>query len=231
MLLELSFNIFFMEELLVKEAILSIPFKHKTYKFVLKQASLKDIIEFDFYLKQENDTISKHIYELLKSLNKDFERDFDKIILNITFEIHCKIHDFFLKNYCTWFYEKKEKSKVVESIEKTPFSSIIASILTNTNETMESLLKLTWEQITYISEWLVYNTNNQTPEWKEENRTKLNKKDIKDWIHDDTLEWLREQRGEIMSKLFNVQKPIPDAIGKEVKNPIQKDKNIITNKK
>lgn len=203
MLLELSINIFFMEELLKKEAILSIPFKNKTYNFTIEQASLQKIIEFDFYLKQENESIVKYIYEILESLNKEFN---EKVIEYITPKQHLKIHDFFIKNYCKWFYEIKKKSEVTESIEKIPFSSIIASILTNTNETMESLLKLTWEQITYISEWLVYNANEQTTEWKEENKTKQNKKDIKNWVHDETLEWLREQREKVIAKFINNQK-------------------------
>lgn len=200
MLLEISINIFFMEELLVKEAILSIPFKYKTYNFIIKQASLQEIIEFDFYLKQENESIVKYIYEILENLDKEFNKG---IIKYITPEQHSKIHDFFIKNYCKWFYEIKKESEVKKSIENTPFSSVIAWILTNTNETMQSLLKLTWEQITYISEWLVYNSNEQTPEWKEENRTKQNKKDIKSWIHDETLEWLREQREKVIAKFIN----------------------------
>ncbi len=196
---------FFMQELLVKEAYLVLPYKKKTYPFLVKQASFSEILEFDFYLKKDNEEIVQHIFDLMKKLNPDFTKE---IFEQITPEQFSIIYKFFLKNYCTWFYEISEKKdkKDVKPIENIPFSSVIASIIANTNETMESLLKLTWEQITYLSQGLVYNVNEQSKEWKQENIRNKGKKELKDGVHDDVLKILREQREKVNAKFITNKK-------------------------
>lgn len=194
-----------MQELLVKEAYLVLPYKNKKYPFLIKQASFAEILEFDFFLKKDNESIVKHVYSLMKWLNKDFD---EKIFEQITPEQFSIIYKFFLNHFCTGFYEipKETDKKVKKPIEKIPFSAVVASIIKNSNETMESLLKLTWEQIMYMSEGMVYNINEQTPEWQAENKRNIGKKEIKDGVHDDILAKLRKQRAKVNAKFINNNK-------------------------
>ena len=120
--------------------------------------------------------------------------------MSISQENFRKIFDFFLETYAKWFYLKE---KWTEWWENTPFSSVIAFILQNTNETLQSLKKLTWEEINFISEWIIYNMNEQTKEWKELNKKNQAKKDIKDGKYDNTLGKLRKNREKIMAKFNN----------------------------
>ncbi|MCK4500365.1 hypothetical protein KAU11_07700 [Candidatus Babeliales bacterium] len=117
-----------MQELLIKDAPLIIPYGKKKYLFIIKQASLSEILEFDFYLQKDKEIV-KHILSLLKKLNPDFTNN---VFNKISPEGFSQIHNFFLKNYCTGFYELKKDKKQAEikkssvDIEKVPFSSIIA---------------------------------------------------------------------------------------------------------
>lgn len=198
-----------MKELLKKEALLTIPYQKKKYIFLIRQASLEEIIEFDYYLQQENEAIVKYILILLKKLNPEFK---DEIFHALTPEQYANIHKFFLKNYCTGFYETKndtnqaKEKKDADSVEKVPFSAIIAGVLSNTNETLESLLKMTWEQIEYITEWLNWNANELTPKGKEENKKKQFKKEKEQGAYKETLEKLRANRAKINAKFINNQK-------------------------
>lgn len=194
-----------MQELLVKEAILVIPYKSKKYTFIIEQANFSKILEFDFYLKRDNTDIVKHVFTILQKFNKDYTKN---MFNTISPEIYNKVHSFIIKNYCTSFYTIKEKLKKKDDIEieTAPFSSVIAFIIKHSNETMESLLKLTWEQIEYLSDWIIYNLNDLTKEWKEENELNQYKKDKKAGKFDDTLTKLRKQRDKVNAKFINNKK-------------------------
>ena len=137
-----------MQELLHKEAPLTIkitkkflfiPYK-KSFYFEVKQANLNELVEFDYFLKSSGIAIINYLALLLTKINKKFsKKDFYKL----TPEQFEKVLDFFLKNYCRGFYNLQENKtsnkKKTEPENIKPFSSVLAFIFENSNETRKSL--------------------------------------------------------------------------------------------
>jgi len=193
-----------MQDLLRKEAVLKIPFKKESFIFIIPQATLYEILEFDYYVKKDDGSIVQHIFNILKAIEPKFTA---KHFNHIKSDYFSKIYIFFLKNYCSGFYDLtstvEDSREVDEEIEGRPFNSTIASIITASNETMESLLNLTWDQISYMFEGFVYNQNEQTDEGKKENLKNKTKEELKKGKYDETLENLRKQREKVNAKYIS----------------------------
>jgi len=197
-----------MQELLSKEWVLKINIWKDDFSFLIKQATLIEIVEFDYYMKKDSNEIVTYIFEILQK-SKKWDLNFtEKHFTEIKPDKFKNIFDFILWTYCRWFYNQKEtKTKKAKNLSwEAPFSSLLAFIFQNSNETLESIKKCTWEEIQYLSEWIIYNLNEQTPKWKAENAKNQVKKELASGMYDDTLEKLKANRAKVMAKFS--KKPI-----------------------
>lgn len=69
--------------------------------------------------------------------------------------------------------ESQESSKRPRKEQKEPESSFIMFLLENSNETIESLLRLTWRQVEFMKDGIIWNLNSQTKKGQERNAQKM----------------------------------------------------------
>lgn len=170
-----------MLQLLKKSHRLEIEFGKRLWRparitFLYEQGTLKDILEIKWFFEHEGDLkdwlfyfLSKKTKQSVKIISADYKLLNDAQIV--------KIVNFVLETYARGYFQVSDKPKDDGNDdgeqEETPPSSLIASILERSNETLETLLDMTWEQIEFLIEGFVWNTNEQTDEGKKRNRRKL----------------------------------------------------------
>ena len=110
-----------------------------------------------------------------------------KLYNQLTQEQFLKIIEILLNSYAKGYFKKDrieeklgEKKKKNKPRRAAPPGTLIAYLMENTNETMESLLNMTWAQIEFVLEGIVWNHNEQTEEGKRRNQQKLRMTDLKD---------------------------------------------------
>lgn len=194
-----------MLELIKKKFILEIKIKYffffkKTFVFKIKQASLFEIIEFDFYMQKSWLEIIDHIFNILQKLNPKFKKRYFK---KIKIENFKKILNFIIKSYCKNYYKKPGKKINKKNQTEVPVYSMISFIIEHSNETIESLLNQTWEAIEYIFDWIERNINEQSKDWKLRNKQKILKKELKEWKYDKSLERIKSNREKILNHFKN----------------------------
>jgi len=168
-----------MLELIEKKYSINVKFlDSKDYKVEYGQAKFKEVLEFQTIMENEK-ALVEWLYFFIKSncKQKVTKKMFNQLKTN---HIN-KILDFILKTYFQNFYKKSEKNDV----QKSPTSSFIAFILQYTNETVESLMNMTWQSIEYIMEGIVWNLKEQTPQGKAENRRQFELKKCKEEMSDE----------------------------------------------
>jgi len=118
-----------------------------------------------------------------------------------------EIVDWLTKTYAKGFFTTKKAAKSEEEARtKAPDSSIICFVLMDTNETVESLLDLTWEQVEYLIEGCLWNRNGQTKEGQKRNERTLRAKLVRqDWDDNRAADLLkrmeaRHAKGEVKFK-------------------------------
>lgn len=167
-----------MFELLRKRFPLTIEVNGEKYKVVYEQATLRETIEF-FYMQTK-----KEPQELVKDflVNNGLSTEVcNKMGQPDLLEIYFIILDTYTKGYLNVRKLKERLEEASKEIEKKeekekgdPFYSLIGFLLEYTNETMESLMELTYEQITYMLKGIVWNQNSKTDKGKRDNqRNKL----------------------------------------------------------
>jgi len=153
-----------MQELLQKKYKFPIRFLNgKTYHINYSQATLRELLEMSNVIKN-NDKLMSWLYNFL---NNHCE---DEITVKSFSDLQQKhinsILEFLFDTYTKGYFEKIKNNTEITS----PTSSFIAFILEHTNETTESLLNMTWEQIQYIVEGLSWNIREQSKDGKAENK-------------------------------------------------------------
>jgi len=163
----------------------------ETFTFVYLQGSLRETL----LVKESIDrwgNLDNWLFEFLiknqesgpELTRHTFEQMTPRKILDLS--------NFILSTYCKGYFEKVKESedatmegkKSQKIVTNAPFSSTICVLLEKTNETLETLLDMTWEQITYIISGIVWNMNESTPKGKARNKAGLamgeHKKEISD---------------------------------------------------
>jgi len=164
--------------------------KTKIILLKYKEASVLEVIEF---LQLEKQIIEYFSDFILKNSNAT-KKDLWKIILNFD-KIWEKINNTFLKFENKNTIKKTNNSKNSETISW--FNSYLVILSEKLNiDPLELLKKYTLRQFNYLTEWIIYNANDKTKEWKQKNRMddiqkqreNLNNEDakkIKDFIYSD----------------------------------------------
>lgn len=151
--------------------------------FCFEQGTLRELLEFSQWLKDEDDVIDWLHYFLNKS-GKISRKELKKL----GGEKINGIIDYLMGTFGKDFFQKTNK----ETVEKAPMSSFFAFVMEKTGENLDSLLDLTWEQIIFVSEGIVWNGNQQTKKGRQENQIKFALKKSKEEISDeDALEIAR----------------------------------------
>lgn len=136
-----------------------------------KQATLKEILRMIHWFKKDD-----HIGFLSELLSIQKSR-MEKISTRRIREIL----EFIMNTYAKGFFGKTKKA----SGKSSPISSSICSILQNSNETLSSLLEMTWEQISFLVEGMVWNSNELTKKGKAKNKFKMAQEEFKEEVSDD----------------------------------------------
>lgn len=99
--------------------------------------------------------------------------------------------DHLMHKYCKGYFAKKGDKKV-DNVDEAPMSSLVCFVLKYSNETLESLLKLTWSQISFLLEGIIWNLNEKTKKGKEKNRADMRRKAFEsEYTNDEALEAVR----------------------------------------
>jgi len=164
--------------------------KSKVILLKYKEASIIEIIDF---LKSEKQII-EYFSDFILSNSNATEKDLWEILKN--FDIIWKqLNNTFLK----WLDNTKKEKIWWTSIKQDNwwFNAYIVLLSEKLNiDPMKILTKYTLNQLNYFTEWIIYNINEQTEQWKAKNRMNnikkqredLNDKDaqkIKDFIYSD----------------------------------------------
>lgn len=179
-----------MQELIRIKYRLSIEFfgrfgKAKLIHFEYEQAKFKDLIEMQSKIN-DDESLRKWLLNFLMEKTKQS----DKLTVNLfnqisTFEIN-SIMEFLFKTYAKGFFEKEKSGS--KGRKKSPDSSLICTILEKTNETVESLLNMTWDQIKFLSEGITWNLNAQSKKGQQANERNLRLKELKENFSDKDTE-------------------------------------------
>ncbi len=104
------------------------------------------------------------------------------------------LYFFVLETYCYGYIDVKKLKNKMESQEsskrgkkeqKEPEASFIMFLLENSNETIESLLRLTWRQVEFMKEGIIWNLNSQTKKGQERNAQKMRMDNSRAEVSDD----------------------------------------------
>ena len=137
--------------------------KRKIIILKYREASVMEIIDF---LQSEKKTIEFFSDFILKNSNST-EADLWYIILNFDI-IWEQLNNTFLK----WLNSKENNNKDSLNIEDVKeknwtFNAYLALLSEKLNiDPINLLNKYTLNQLTYITEWIIYNINEQTEKWK-----------------------------------------------------------------
>lgn len=188
-----------MQELLTRKFRLTIEFfgrfgKAKLIHFEYDQGKLRDLLMMQNTIK-DGESLRKWLFSFLMEKTKQS----DKLTMNLfnqisTFEID-SIMEFLFKTYAKGFF-KKEKANSTNR-KRSPESALICMILEKTNETVESLLNMTWEQIMYLSEGITWNINAESKKGQELNQRSMRMKELDEHYSegemDEALEALKKR--------------------------------------
>lgn len=113
---------------------------------------------------------------------------------HISHQVLYDLYFFILETYCYGYIDVKKLKNKMESKEggkggkkeqKEPESSFIMFLLENSNETIESLLRLTWRQVEFMKEGIIWNLNSQTKKGQERNAQKMRMDNARAEMSDD----------------------------------------------
>ncbi len=188
-----------MEELLRKKFKLEIEFfgrfrKPKVMQFEFYQGTLRELLEMKSKISDPKE-LDNWLADFLMSKVKGR----DKLTMNLYWQLTTRrkndIIQFLVKTFGKNFFVKSE------SQDRSPASAMICFVLEFTNETIESLLEMTWEQIEFIIEGVVWNINAKDPKGREKNDRMMRMRELKEKFTDtDTDEKLARIEEKMKSK-------------------------------
>lgn len=167
--------------------------KTKTILLKYKEANILEVIEFI----QSDKKIIEYFSEFILNNSNATKKDLWQILLS--FE---KIWEHLNNTFLIWINNNNNtnNSVILNNEEKWSnwwFNSYITLLSEKLNiDPIYILNKYTLRQLNYLTEWIIYNINEQTEKWKKENRMNSTKKQrenlsdtdaktIKDFIYSD----------------------------------------------
>lgn len=189
-----------MLELLRKTYTLEIEFTvEKTVKFTYQQAIFKEILSLCKTIEDQIN-LGEWLYDfLMKKCTQDvkmIKEDFNMLNEDQV----TRIMNFTLDTYGRKYFSTSEKIDIKKKA-KSPSSSFITFILKETNETLDSLLNLTWEQIEFLQEGVVWNLNEQSKEGRQRNKMQAIMKEAREELSDeDALKQVRAMEKRLKHK-------------------------------
>lgn len=142
-------------------------------RFVFKQKTLRECIEFHFELSQDWFDLWKWCFEFLKAHNNQFKKsDWEKLD-------HEKTIDFILQKVFTWYFAEWKESKWNKKTAM-PYGAYISACCDNDITKADRLLDMTPEAINFLLDWKIYNINEQSDKGKRKNRINQNIKNTSD---------------------------------------------------
>ncbi|MES2395075.1 MAG: hypothetical protein V4549_03690 [Bacteroidota bacterium] len=164
-----------MEELLPKKYRIEIEFfgrfkKSKTIYFDYEQGSLRDLIEMKSKIDNAEE-LNKWLFNFLMKKTKQSDKLTMRLFSQLCTSHRLDIIQHLLKTYAKGYFKVTDVETIIH--DKTPSSSLICFLLEYTNETLESLLDMTWERINYLTDGITWNKNEETKVGKERNRRKM----------------------------------------------------------
>lgn len=165
-----------MHELLRKKYNIEVEFfgrfnRPKKITFEFDQGRFRDVLDIKEKLKEAED-VKEWLFDFLMKKTKQSVRLTRRMFDQMPDDYVANISNFIFDTYAKGFFEKSKKKHVeIDSFKnvKPPFSSLICLLLEKTNEPLESLLDMTWEQINYLLDGIIWNTNAQTESGRKKN--------------------------------------------------------------
>jgi len=152
-----------------------------------QQATMRETI--DFLIESQKDWFKylEWLYNFISSKTNISREIFDQMLWDAN-----KIFEAIKSTYFRWVFTADGK----KSDSETPFSSYLVLLAKELSLDPLSIIdRYTFEQIAYLTEWIVWNYNEQTPEWRKRNRIEAVKKEMKEeWTNDlDEIKALEER--------------------------------------
>lgn len=156
-----------MKEMLRKKYRISVQFsKRHSVDFDYDQLGMGDVIDFmhsSDQIQWAMDFLSKKATPSAKVKPKHFA--------SLSHKQWQGIGAILLKSFTEAQGNSKRKVR-----EQAPFSSMICLIMEHTNETFESILNLTWDQINFLVDGIRWNIRSQSKKAREENKREMLRK-------------------------------------------------------
>lgn len=199
-----------MKELIRKKYVFPIRFKTlfsrkgKIILFEYQQATLAELLEMGQTITNQT-SLTAWLYNFLSKNAKNGDKITMRMFAQMKAEHLNKIVSHLLETYAKgYFREATKQEKENAPKQKAPDSSFFALIFEHSNETAESLLKLTWEQIEYIIDGITWNLRGQTKEGQAENRRQWALRESRSSISDkDALERVKQLEKRLATKKIN----------------------------
>ena len=154
--------------------------KPKVIKFKFKQATFGQLLEMMHWLK--DGSFDEYLFYFLNNIciGKISEKDLSKINIK-----HMNnIYSFLMSTFGKGFFSKKTKNK--KNAKNIPFNSFLASMCSQLIP-FNDFLELTWEQIEYLADGLIWNNNETTKKGRRENMMKLMKDKLDNTDRNDAI--------------------------------------------
>lgn len=160
-----------MKELIRKKHSFPIKFLNgKNITIEYRQATLKELLKLGEFINDPESLIS-WLYGFLCENTKGSGKITLKMFSQLKTKNINKISSHILRTYAKgYFKEATEGEKKNLPKQTAPDSSLLALIFEHSNETIESILNLTWEQIDYLLDGLTWNLRGQSKDGQAENR-------------------------------------------------------------
>lgn len=180
-----------MIELFVKKyQIVFETFSKRTIKIEYTQATFRELLEMlDCFDKNDVDGFLRPFLCSRGLSEEEYNNIFD--------DTKDEILKIILNTYGKGFFNQGKKKKGDEK----PFYAMIGFLMEYTNETLASLLSLTWEQISFLLDGAIYTLNEKTKEGQQRNAQKLRLDEVKKEIPDDiALELVKKLEEDITQR-------------------------------
>lgn len=141
----------------------------KTVYINYEQATLRDLLQMGKTINNP-ESLTVWLYDFLSKNTKNNDKITLKMFANLqTIHINNIVTYLFSTYAKGYFKEVKEGEDKETPKQKAPDSSLFALIFEETNETIESLLNMTWEQIEFLLDGITWNLRGKTKEGQAEN--------------------------------------------------------------
>jgi hypothetical protein len=166
-----------MNKLLRKDYELEISIWNKKKVFMYQQATAYETLEFIELASKENFNVLEWVYDFLNNVCKVKKIPFTNNISRKEYMKYVKNFDKIFRvikdTYFKWAFGKEETE------QETLFESYIAFMSKELNiDPLRLLKEYTFEQLTTISDGVIYNINMQTEEGQKANKKIMNKRKI-----------------------------------------------------